>query len=133
MSEYRGTLGNQLYFSEPERVAFRLVNYSRFNSINFGQHPDSFLLTWQPPPPPVFSMTNGSSWLQHGVSLSVVPLRRSISGDAFREVITHTQVHWKPRLCVYVGEITPPQELSCGCLQLAGFSPLSNDIFSPLV
>lgn len=52
MSEYRGTLGNQLYFSEPEKVAFRLVNYRRFNSINSGRHPGSFLLTWHPPPPP---------------------------------------------------------------------------------
>lgn len=54
MSEYRGTLGNQLYFSEPEKVAFGSVNYSRFNSINFGQHPDSFLLTWHPPPSCLF-------------------------------------------------------------------------------
>lgn len=52
----------------------------------------------------------------------------SISGDAFRAVITHKQVLWKPRLCVYVGEITPPQEFSCARLRLAGFSLFSHDL-----
>lgn len=33
-------------------------------------------------------------------------------------------------LCFYVGEITPPQELSCACLQLAHFSSM---MYSPLL
>lgn len=34
-------------------------------------------------------------------------------------------------LCFYLGEITPPQELSCACLQLAHFSPNSLPWFIP--
>lgn len=38
-------------------------------------------------------------------------------------------------LCFYVGEITPPQELSCACLLLAHFSSNSvcPDLFAPVL
>lgn len=58
----------------------------------------------------------------------------SIYGGIIRRLITHNQGLWSAHVYVfYVGEITPPQELSCACLQLARFSSysLSRDLFSP--
>lgn len=46
MSEHRGALRNKLYFSEPAKIVFSLVNDISFKPINFGQRPNSFLLTW---------------------------------------------------------------------------------------
>lgn len=37
-------------------------------------------------------------------------------------MIAHKQPLCCARLCFYVGEITPPQEFSCACFQLAHFS-----------
>lgn len=63
--------------------------------------------------------TNGLLWRQLRVPHHVF---FSIYGGAFRGEITHNEDLLKRTcLCFYVGEITPPRELSCACLQLAHF------------
>lgn len=85
MPHNRSSLGNQLYFSEAVKVN-QIYGTVDLIILISGQHPDSFLLTWQHFSY-VFSMTNGPLSLQHGVSLLVAPLvfyfRRPFSGSDY--------------------------------------------------